>query len=388
MINRIQIKKFLLLAFAIFLFACEGADVEPIAGDDEEMPYQESTSENGFSAQVDEIIAETNIGTDGGPGGAVMVIQNGNILHQKGYGLANVETVEPITAETIFHLGSVSKQFTALGIMILAEQGDLEYDDPLGKYFPELEWMGEDVTIRRLLHHTSGIPDYDESEDLYDALMAISEQPENADVIALLSEETDLMYEPGSQFLYSNTGYDVLGALIEKISGQSYPNFMEEHLFSNLGMKDTFAVPNSARLNAPDVSKSYMDDNGKPYAYEPDPLDRLNGSGSTYSNLKDFFLYDQALYGDEILPKNVLEEAFISATLNNGESTGYGFAWDVANHDGVTYHAHAGAWLGFVSYYVRFPEEHLSVTLLINFDYLEGDDEETIAFKIADLFLE
>lgn len=380
-------KKLLLLAVGMFVLACGVTTVEPTAftTEDNEAPAQ-GLGEETLSTQVDALIAETNI-TVTGPGGAVMVIQDGNILHQKGYGLANVETNEPIMPGTNFHLGSVGKQFTALGVMILEQKGQLDYDDSIGAYFPELTWMGEGVTIRRLLHHTSGIPDYDENEDLYEALMAISEQPTNADVIAALSAQTDLLYEPGSEYLYSNTGYDVLGALIENISGQTYSDFMERTIFSKLGMQDTFAVPNPVRLNALNVSQSYMDEGGA-YAYEPDPLDALNGSGSIYSNLTDFFLYDQALYNDEILPQEALAEAFVPATLSDGNSTGYGFAWDVGDHKGVTYHAHSGAWLGFVSYYVRFPEKRLSVVLLLNFDYLQPSDEETLAFTIADLYLE
>ncbi|MCB0118024.1 MAG: beta-lactamase family protein [Anaerolineales bacterium] len=383
-------KKLLLLLAGLFIIACGSMDVESFAYDDEEVSTQDNpvVDEDSLSAKVDELISETNIGADEGPGGAVMVIQDGNILHQKGYGLADIDTGKPITPETIFHLGSVSKQFTALGVMILEQQGELDYDASIGEYFPELAWMGEEVTIRRLLQHTSGIPDYDENEDLYDALMAISEQPSNADVITALSEQTELLYEPGSEFLYSNTGYDVLGALIESISGQSYPDFMEENIFSKLGMQDTFAVPDPARLKGPNVSVSYMDEGGEPQAYEPDPLDDINGSGSTYSNLTDFFLYDQALYGDEILSQDALEEAFIPATLDNGKSTDYGFAWDVTDYQGETYYGHSGAWLGFSSYYVRFPERQLSIVLLLNFDYLQPYDDETLVFKIADLYLE
>lgn len=377
-------KRVLFLAAGIFILACSVMTSEP----NDETPTQDVDGvEDAHSAQIDKIISKTNI-TDEGPGGIVMVIQNGKIVHEKGYGLADVENGVPISPDTVFHLGSVGKQFTAFGVMILVQQGKLDYEDSIGEYFPELTWMGAEVTIRRLLHHTSGIPDYDELDELYETLMSISEQPSNADVIAALSEETELMYAPGSEFFYSNTGYDVLGALIEKISGQSYPDFMEGHIFSRLGMNETFSVPNPTRFGAPNISLSYMDDGGKPSAYEPDPLDDLNGSGSTYSNVGDFFLYDQALYGDTLLPQDALAKAFVSAILNDGKSTGYGFAWDVSSHNGETYYAHAGSWLGFDSYYVRFPEKRLSVVLFFNFDYLQPSESETLAFKIVDLFLE
>lgn len=151
-----------------------------------------------------------------GPGGAVMIIQNGAVLYQGAFGLADVDSGQALTTESVFHLGSVGKQFTALGIMQLQEQGKLEYDQPVGKYISELAWMGEEVTIRRLLHHTSGIPDYDEDESLMDSLQEMAEMPGNADLIRLLADQSELTYEPGDEFLYSNTGYDLLGALIER----------------------------------------------------------------------------------------------------------------------------------------------------------------------------
>lgn len=336
----------------------------------------------GMLSQIDSLMA----GYADMPGGAVMVIQNGEIVHQKGYGLADVENGTPITTDSIFHLGSVGKQFTALGIMILKEHGLVDYDEPIGAYLPELEWMGEQVTVRRLLHHTSGIMGYDDSEEVYDALVASTDQPTNDDLLKVMAEYGDMLSEPGEEYSYNNTGYDILGALIEHVSRQTYSAFMDDHIFKPLGMKHTFAMPNSQRLNGKNVAASYYFEDGNPWAYEPDPLDKINGSGSIYSTLGDMYLYDQALYTDQLVRRETLADAFVSGLLNNGEETAYGFAFELGEYAGEAYVGHSGAWLGFESYYLRFPERNFSVVVLLNLDYSE-EGAEGIAFSIADLYL-
>lgn len=373
----------LILGFTVgLLLACGvgGVGGEGSGGDDP-LDGEEAVSVEGggeVSAEVDALME----GYSDGPGGAVMVIQNGLIIHQNGYGLADVENGDAITPETVFHLGSVGKQFTALGVMILAEQGLLNYDDPISKHLPELSWMSDEVTVRRLLHHTSGIMGYDDSDDIYNALVSSAEKPGNDDLLNVLAEQGEMLSNPGDEYYYSNAGYDLLGVLIERLSGRDYPTFMEENIFNPLGMDNTFAVPNDARLSDEHVAESYSTDG----AYEPDVLDALNGSGSIYSNLGDMFLYDQALYTDVLVSQETLAEAFTSGMLNSGESINYGFGWDVSEYKGEPYVGHSGAWLGFESYFLRFPERELSVVVLLNLDYSQ-EGAEGIAFSAADLFL-
>lgn len=316
------------------------------------------------------------------PGGTVMVIQDGRILHQNGYGFADIENNIPITTDSVFHLGSVGKQFTAMGIMMLKERGLIDYDVPIQAYLPEPNWMGDDVTIRRLLHHTSGIMGYDDSDDIYNALIESADQPTNNDLLNVMAEYGDMVTEPGEEYSYNNTGYDLLGVLIERLSGLSYAAFMEDNIFSPLGMRDTFALPNDVRLAGAHVAKSYSVDG----VYEPDPLDRISGSGSIYSTVGDMYLYDQALYTNKLVSQETLAEAFVSGTLNNGEEIAYGFAYDLGEYANETYIGHSGAWLGFESYYLRFPERNLSVIVLLNLDYSE-EGAEGIAFSVADLYL-
>lgn len=379
--SSVKRKIWILPLLAIFILAC-GSTTEGEAGSEEDLIVEEETAaieEGGAtSTDVDALMAAY---TDG-PGGAVMVIQNGEIVHQNGYGLADVENGSPITTDTVFHLGSVGKQFTALGVMLLAEQGLVEYDAPLKTYLPELAWTGDDVTVRTLLHHTSGIMGYDDSDEIYDALVASADKPGNDDLLQVLAEQGSTLSDPGDEFNYSNAGYDLLGVLIERVSGQRYPAFMEENIFAPLGMTHTFAIPNDERLTDAAVAQSYSTEG----AYEPDVLDGLNGAGSIYSTLGDMYLYDQSFYTNELVSQETLAEAFTLGVLNNGEETDYGFGFELGEYSGETYIGHSGAWLGFESYYLRFPERNLSVVVLLNLDYSE-EGAEGIAFSAADLYL-
>lgn len=330
-----------------------------------------------MSTQINELMAQFAEG----PGGVVMVIQNGKIVHQNGYGLVDIAQEIPITPETIFHLGSVGKQFTAMGVLILVDRGDVDLDAPISTYIPELDGLDSEVTVRRLLLHTSGVMGYDDSDEIYEALLDLSSSPENDDLLKAIAQFQAMLSEPGDVFHYSNTGYDLLGALIERVSGQTYAHFMDTHLFAPLGMIHTFALPNDRRFGD-DVAQSY--DSSGPY--EPDALDNLNGSGSIYATVGDLYLYDRALYTEKLVNRDLLEQMFTSGQLNHGQKTNYGFGVEVATHEGYAYSGHQGSWLGFDAYYLRFPGEKLSVVVLLNLDDAE-DDSEAIAFAIADLYL-
>lgn len=337
------------------------------------------------SAKVDALF--NDIISPDSPGAAVMVIRKGKIVHSAGYGLANLEKGQRISPSNLFHIASIGKSFTALGIMILAEEGLLDYDEPIGEYLPELSWMGKGVTIRRLLYHTSGITNYNNDPTMADEMLELSATPGNAELLAVLSIEHDLDYRPGNKYDYSNTGYDVLGLVIERLSGQSYADFMQARIFAPLGMRHTFVIPNRAKRAGPLVAMSYADEDedGEPEAYPSDPWDNLSGSGAIYSSVEDMFYYDQALYTDELVSQETLEEAFTSGTINNGTETDYGFAWEIGEYNDEWYVSHSGYWLAFDSYFLRFPDAELSIIVLYNWDYAEPDAGEA-AFEIADIY--
>ncbi len=318
------------------------------------------------------------------PGGVVIVLQDGQIIHQAAYGLANLKKKTPLTVNHMFHLASMGKQMTAMAIMMLAEQGKLDYDDPISKYIPEISQFGDTFTIRQVLHHTSGLPDY--SDGITDALMKRSDNPTNEDMIAVLHKKRKLLAAPGDAFYYSNAGYDMLAVLIERVSGESFPDFVQTHIFDPLKMKSTFSLPNKKRRADPLVTISYTGSSDAPEAYPNDPLDNIYGSGSIYSTIGDMALYDEALYGDTLVSQKTYQEALKPATLNDGSVEQYGFGLEFEKWKKETYVAHSGVWLGFNNDYVRFPQRHFSVIVLLNRDY-EYPDNPRIALKVAEFYL-
>lgn len=321
-----------------------------------------------------------------GPGAAVIVIEKGKVAFKAGYGLADLKADAAITPRSLFHLGSVGKQFTALGIMMLHEDGKLEYDDPIGKHLPELARFGDALTIRHLLHHTSGIADYDVDDALHSAIEERAKFPSNTDLLEVLAKSGKPVFKPGEKFKYSNTGYDVLGALIERLSGRSYAAFMQERVFGPVGMSNSFAMP-SPRSKGPGMCVSYEMKGGRPTAVLTHPFDNVNGSGSVISNVEDLALYDQALFQGRLVKQATLEEAFVSGRLNDGTSTSYGFGWEVEKHDGKPTIGHGGSWLAFDNHYLHLPQQDLTVIVLMN---QERSDPEAgkLATSVADVFLE
>lgn len=332
------------------------------------------------AAQVDQLFR--GFINQGEPGAAVIVIQQGKVLYKAAYGLADVEKGVPLTPQHIFHIGSVGKQFTAIGIMQLFQAGKLDYDDAIRTYLPELPAWADKVTIRHLLHHTSGLPDYTDS--MIDKLFERTDTPTNADVIAVLAQMHKLPAEPSARFEYSNVGYDLLGSIIERVSKQTFPDFLQTHIFTPLGMTQTFSVPNTVRQKAKLVAHSYEDADSEPY--DADPLDGLLGSGSVYATVADLYRYDQALYTDKLVKQAVLAEAFQSGVLNDGSATDYGFAFELEHWAKKAYVAHSGAWLAFEADYVRFPKERLAVFVLLNRSY-GIPDEPRLGLQVAKLYL-
>ncbi len=318
------------------------------------------------------------------PGAAVIILQKGKVLYRAAYGLADLDRASPLTPEHIFHIGSVGKQFTALAIMMLVEEGKLGYEDPLQRYLPELPAWSKKVTIRHLLHHTSGLPDYD--DDLGERLFNQSERPDNLDLLAVLSTMRKLPANPGELFEYSNPGYDLLGLIIERVSRQRFSDFVQSSFFGPLDMTHSFSQPNPKRMKDPLIAHSYIETNGVIEAYDSDPMDDLVGSGSIYSTLDDMARYEQALFSNKLVKTSTLAQAFTSGELNNGETTGYGFAWEIERWNRRSYVAHSGAWLGFTSDFVHFLKEELSVIVLLNRDY-DVPDAPRIGVQVAKIYL-
>ena len=317
------------------------------------------------------------------PGGAVIVLRDNSIVYQSAYGLAHLDRGESLTLDHALHMASVGKQVTGLAIMMLSEEGKVRYDAPVGDYVPELAHWGADVTVRSLLTHTSGLPDY---AFFLDDIADLSNRPTNTDLLTVLTDLPTTPNVPGDSFEYSNPGYDLLGVVIERASGQLFPDFMHARIFGPLGMRGTFSLPNPARRAASLVAMSYTGDSSDPEPYPSDNFDNLYGSGSIYTTIGDMALYDRALYNATLVSEETLAEAFQPATLSDGRSAAYGFGWEIEEVDGVSYVAHSGDLLGFNADYVRILDHRLTVVVLLNRDY-EYPNEPRIAWRVAQSYL-
>jgi CubicO group peptidase (beta-lactamase class C family) len=332
------------------------------------------------SAQIDDYIAE--LIQPNGPGLTLAVTESGETVHAAGYGLADIGSGRPIAPDTIFHLASCGKQFTALGILMLAGERKLGLDDPIGKHLRALVGFGPGVTLRRLLNHTSGIRDfYDEAG--IDEMLARNERPTNADVIQLCADLGCPMAadrgDPGDAFCYGNTGYDLLGAVIEHVSGQSYHDFFQQRVFDPLGMRDTFSVPDQRAGDRRCATGYVRDDRGEFVEQGGSEYDGLVGSGSFYTTVEDLCRYDQALNANSLVSEAAMREAFTGGRTNDGEFTNYGFGWNLGDYNGVPFADHEGEWIGFYSYITRYLERPLSIFVLANHPDLDFADIANVA---------
>jgi CubicO group peptidase (beta-lactamase class C family) len=321
----------------------------------------------GRPADVDGFVA-SQIERDS-PGLALAVVAHGTVVHAAGYGMANVRRRLPAETDTIFHLASGGKQFTGLGILMLAEEGKLGLDDPVGKHIPLAAGFGPGVTIRRLLHHTSGIRDlYD--DDGAKLVLARCERPTNADVIRIYADLGCPMagrrIRPGGTFSYSNSGYELLGSVIAEVSGQTYHDFFASRVFDPLAMKDTFSVPRRA-ITGPRFATGYTRNGWSGFRETGGTaFDNLVGSGSFYTTVSDLCRYDQALRTHRLVGAASVKEAFTSGRTNDGSPTNYGFGWALGTYDGIYFADHEGEWDGFYSYICYCLDRPLSIFALSN----------------------
>jgi CubicO group peptidase (beta-lactamase class C family) len=288
--------------------------------------------------------------------GSILVAEKGQLIYEGGFGKADIKGNVVFTPNTPVYLASLTKEFTAMAIMMLAEQHQLSYSDPLSKYFPEFPSYAAKVTIRNLLNHTSGIPDYGDLG---------LERPglTNKDVLSALIQQQSLRFSPAEKFEYSNSNYILLALIVEKVSGQPYRLFLKNHIFAPLGMKDTFVYdqprPEFAR-RARGYNRFGDDSDYNLLSY---------GEGGIYSTVVDLFKWDQALYTEKLVKRSTLDEAFTRGKLNDGSLTSYGFGWAIGEYNGETTYSHAGRYGGFNTYIKRFPKERTTIIFLTNHDF-------------------
>ncbi len=318
------------------------------------------------------------------PGMAVGIFRSGRIVVARGYGLSNVELNVAVKPATIFQSGSVGKQFTATAIMMLVEEGKIGLGDSLPKYFPGAppSWRG--ITVRQLLSHTSGLTDYtSESVTKPGGQISYHRDYTEAQLVSII-EALPIEFAPGDKWEYCNTNYVLLGAIIRKVTGQFYGDFLQERVFKPLGMTSTRII--SARDIIPNRASGYELVEGMLKNQEwVSPSLNTTGDGALYFNVLDLAKWDAALYGERILRKSSLDQMWTIAKLNdstpNPES--YGFAWFIDSVSGHRVIEHSGSWQGFEAYIARYVDDRITVVVLMN---LGGVNPKPIAHAIAGLY--
>ena len=332
-----------------------------------------------LSTRVDEVFAQWD--KRDSPGCALAVIKDGHLLFKRGYGMANLEHDIPITTTSVMDVASVSKQFTAMCILLLAEQGKVSLDDDIRKYLPEMHRYESPITIRHLIHHTSGLREYM-------TLMRMTGMREDdfyteAEALDLLARQKQLNFKPGDQYLYSNSGYFLLGQIVKRASGKTLREFADQHIFKPLGMKNTHfnddhdeVVRNRATGYAPKA-------NG--FQISSSTLD-LVGDGNVVTTVEDLFLWDQNFYQNKLGKgdQNLVNKALTSMTLNGGEKIDYAFGLMVSHYRGLKIVEHGGSFVGYKAYTLRFPDQRFSVICQCNLSTIVPG---LLSRRVADIYL-
>ncbi|WP_337185432.1 serine hydrolase domain-containing protein [Phenylobacterium sp.] len=292
------------------------------------------------------------------PGISVAVVKDGELLFAQGYGLANVEHNVPATEHTIFQSGSIGKQFTAAAVLLLVEDGKLELDAPLSSYMPETPASWNDITIRRLLTHTAGLPDY--AEDTVDLRRDYSD-----DELAQIIFAMPLISEPGTAWSYSNTAYALLGVLIHKVSGKHYLDVLKERVFTPTGMTTARGISEADIVLNRSAGYHSVDGILKNQDWVS-PYFSSTADGALYLTALDLVAWDTAIREGAVLKPESWQEMFTPATFKDGSARGYGLGWFLDAPGGEPRQSHSGSWQGFTSAIARYPNRDLTVIVLAN----------------------
>jgi CubicO group peptidase (beta-lactamase class C family) len=328
------------------------------------------------AAQVDKVFEKWDKPTS--PGCALGVYKDGQILYKHGYGMADLNEDVPITPATVFHVASMSKQFSAASIVLLAQQGKLALDDDVRKYIPELPDFGQRITIRHLIHHTSGLRDqwallglagWRYSKDLIT----------DDDVMSVITRQKDLNFKPGDKHVYCNTGYTLLGLIVKRVTGLSLREYTTKNIFEPLGMTHTHFRDDHAEIikhNAigyvqegagpgGDPSKAPGNENSKPFRISITNFD-TTGATSLHTTVEDLLLWDENFYHPRVGGPAFLQQMLERGKLNNGETLDYASGLVHGKYKGLPTVDHGGADAGYRSDLTRFPDQHFSAAVLCN----------------------
>jgi CubicO group peptidase (beta-lactamase class C family) len=327
-------------------------------------------------ARVDAVFSKYSAAT---PGCAVGVAEHGKPTLAKGYGSADLEHDVRITPETIFEGGSVSKQFTAASVLLLARDGKLSLDDPARKYIPELPDYGKPLTIRHMLNHTSGLRDWG-------SVAAIGGWPRttrvhtHANVLEIVSRQESLNFPPGSRWSYTNTGFNLAAVIVERVSGQSFQEFTRARLFGPLGMTHTSWRDDYTRV-VKGRAIAYDTENGE---FHTDmPFENVYGNGGILTTVGDLLKWNENFAHPVVGDAAFVELQQQPGRFNDGRPHGYAFGLSVESHNGLREVAHSGSTAGYSAFLTRFPDQQLSVAVLCNV----ATNATMLAHEVADVYL-
>ena len=331
-----------------------------------------------LEATVDQLFTEWN--RPDSPGAAVAVTRDGEIIYQHGYGMANLEYDIPITPTTIFDIASVSKQFAAFAIVTLSYEGKLSLDDDIRTHLPDVPDFGNTITIRHLLHHTSGLRDWVQSlsiaGDIMDDVISFKH------ILKMVRHQKALNFEPGAEYLYSNTGYNLLAEIVETVTGDSFREWTDTHIFTPLGMIHSH-FHDDYEMILKNRAYSYQAVENGGFKHAVNNTTAL-GSSSLYSTVEDLAKWILNLETARIGGQTVIAEMHQRGVLNNGEEINYAFGLNIGEYRGVKTVGHGGSWRGFRSHLIHFPDQKFGVVILCNLDTF---NPLRLAEKVADLYL-
>jgi len=358
--NRMLKPFYISISLILFLYTCYAQNNSIISLSPEQQQK---------AAEIDSVLQFYH--KEGILNGAVLVAENRKVIYKNAFGYANFDTKDTLNVQSVFRLASVSKQFTAMCIMILNERGKLSYDDNITKHLPELKY--KDVTIRHLLWHTGGLS---EGNDLWDKHWDKNKLAGNDDVLQLITKyRPKINFAPGEKYAYSNIGYIFLATIVRRISGIPFRQFVRENIFDPLEMNNSL-VPLGYRdekfrnrvigfIRDPNNKNQYVEND---YNYGNGCV----GDGGVYSTVEDLFKWNEALYTDKLVKKETIEEAFKPYVLNDGTIGDYGFGWSIYQIDSNNITDHSGSWLGFRTYNLRDITDKHSVIILTNLGSSNG----------------
>jgi len=335
-----------------------------------------------LTARVDELFAQWD--TEGSPGAAVGIFQDGQITYARGYGVANLDYGIPLGPQSVLRIGSISKQFVAMCIAILAEQGKLSFDDDIRTYLPEMPDYGEPVTIRHLLHHTSGIREYL-------TLVTLIGKPEGSgfgyttrELVDLLARQQELNFSPGDRFSYTNSGYFLLAEIITRVSETKASAFAQENVFDPLGMNSTrFYDDPDAIIQNQAMGYSPKRDGG----YRLDILrSEVIGDLGVITTVEDLLRWDNNFYDNQLGAgtQELIETMFTRGRTDDGEELSYALGLEFGSYRGVRTISHGGSAVGYVAEFLQFPDHRFSIVILSNSSSFRPG---RLARQIADLYL-